>query len=124
MPMKLLTKEITKKLPALYSQEKVDDPQVVLKFFTPWTNWTWYVTEGEQVCGHCGESDCTDPEHTGTPRDWKFFGLVDGHEAELGYFSLGELAGIRGPAGLRIERDLFWTPIPISEVRKKIDARR
>jgi hypothetical protein len=121
--MKLLTKEIVKRLPALYSQEKVKDPLVVLKFFVPWNSWTWYVTEGEQVCGHCGESDCTDPEHTGTPRDWKFFGLVDGHEAELGYFSLGELAGIRGPAGLRIERDLFWTPIPISEVRKKIDAR-
>jgi hypothetical protein len=121
--MKLLTKAIVKSLPALYSQEKVDDPKVVLKFFTPWSNWTWYVTEGSQVCGECGMYDCTDPAHTPTPRDWMFFGLVEGQETEMGYVTLGELEGIRGPAGLKVERDMWWTPVPLSEVRKKIEAR-
>ena len=123
MPMKLLTKEITKNLPALYSQEKVKDPQVIVKFFTPWTGWTWYATEGSPVCGECGNYDCTDPAHLGTLRDMMFFGLVDGQEVELGYFSLGELEGIRGPAGLRVERDLYWKPTPLSEVRKSIEKR-
>ena len=37
----------------------------------------------------------------------QFFGLVDGLEAELGYFWLSELTGVRGPLGLPIERDLY-----------------
>jgi hypothetical protein len=38
------------------------------------------------------------------------FRLVDGHEKELGYVSLNEITSIRGPMGLAIERDLFWSP--------------
>ncbi|MEM7630057.1 MAG: DUF2958 domain-containing protein [Planctomycetota bacterium] len=30
------------------------------------------------------------------------FGLVDGHEVELGYFSFDEIESIRGPGGLKI----------------------
>ena len=47
--MKLLTKQIIDDLPPLYSQENVDDPMVVVKFFCPWSNWTWYVVEGSPV---------------------------------------------------------------------------
>ena len=115
--MKLLTKEIVSKLPALYSQENVKDPVIVLKLFCPWSNWTWYATEGSYVCGECGSCDCMDPEHARTPKDMMFFGLVKGHEEELGYFSLGELEGIRGPVGLKVERDLYWKPKPLSEVK-------
>jgi hypothetical protein len=61
-----------------------------VKFFCPWSNWTWYAVE----------FDGTD----------EFFGLVDGFEKELGYFSLTELEGLTGPMGLKIERDLHWTP--------------
>jgi hypothetical protein len=43
--MKLLTAELRTRLPRLYSQEKVPDPIVHAKFFTPDSNWTWYVTE-------------------------------------------------------------------------------
>jgi Protein of unknown function (DUF2958) len=42
------------------------------------------------------------------------FGLVDGHERELGYFSLDELEDVRGSMGLRVERDLYFTPCPLS----------
>lgn len=94
--MKLLTKELLKKIPPLYSQENVDDPMVVCKFFTPWTNWTWYVIEYE---------------------DGMFFGLVEGFEKELGYFTLEELEDIKGPFGLKIERDMHFTPVKISTLR-------
>lgn len=89
--MKLMTKEIERKLPALYSTEniKTDDKKVVVKFFTPWSNWTWYAVEGEKR----------------EDGDYLFFGLVDGHEKELGYFTLSDLMSVRGPAGLKIERD-------------------
>ena len=56
-----------KVLPKLYSQEEKGDEAVAyVKFFTPWSNWTWYATE-------------FDGEDT-------FFGLVIGLETELGYF--------------------------------------
>lgn len=95
---KLLTKEVLAKLPPLYSQEHTKDPLVVVKYFTPWTNWTWYGIEfdGEDL----------------------FFGYVVGHEKEIGYFSLAELQSITGPAGMHIERDLHFDPTPLSEVRK------
>ncbi len=37
-----------------------------------------------------------------------FFGLVDGFERELGYFSLSELESVHGPYGVGIERDLYF----------------
>ena len=95
--MKLLTKELRAKLPPLYSTEKDEDPTAVAKFFTPDSNWTWYATEFD------GED--------------RFFGLVDGFDKELGYFSLSELASARGPLGLPIERDRWFSPKPLSECR-------
>jgi len=97
--MKLLTKEILRKLPKLYEQEqKGEDAIAYVKFFTPWGSWTWYGTE-------------FDGEDT-------FFGLVDGNCVELGYFSLSELKALRGPYGLTIERDLYWEPKTLREIRK------
>jgi hypothetical protein len=94
--MALLTQEIRRRLPKLYSQEHVRDPLVQAKFFTPDSSWTWYATEFDG--------------------DDTFFGLVHGHERELGYFSLRELEQVRGPLGLAVERDRGWTPRPLSEV--------
>ena len=95
--MKLLTKEIRRKLPPLYAQEgKGGKAMVHVKFFTPDSNWTWYATE-------------FDGEDT-------FFGLVDGHEKELGYFSLKELESVKGPMGLPIERDLYFKPKTLEEI--------
>ena len=95
--MKLLTKEIRKKLPPLYSQDGNGGQAVVhAKFFTPDSNWTFYASEfdGQDM----------------------FFGLVDGFEKELGYFSLSELENGRGPMGLPIERDLYWQPKTLEEI--------
>ncbi len=96
--MQLLTKEITTKLPALYTQENEEDPMVICKFFAVWSNWTWYGIEFDG-----GDL---------------FFGYVSGHEAELGYFRLSELQGLKGPMGLGIERDLYFKAQPLSEIKK------
>ena len=97
--MELLTKEIRERLPQLGATEHTRDPEAQVKFFTPWSNWTWYGVEfdGEDV----------------------FFGLVQGFEEELGYFSLSEIAEARGPYGLRIERDIGFEPTRLSKVRLK-----
>ena len=90
--MKLMTKEIERKMPPLGATEKTapEDKQVITKYFSPWSCWTWYVLEGEKK-----------------GNDWIFFGYVEGLDAEYGYFRLSELESVKGPFGLRIERDLY-----------------
>lgn len=97
--MKLLTQEILKKLPKMYASENEKDPMVWSKFFTPDSNWTWYIMEFDGVD--------------------TFFGLVDGFEKELGYFSLSELKAIRGKLGLPVERDMSFKPCRLSSLRKQ-----
>lgn len=96
--MKLLTKELLSKLPALYTSENDPDPMIWCKFFTPDSGWTWYAIE-------------FDGKDT-------FYGLVDGFEEELGYFSLSELESVRGVLGLPVERDLYFKPRKLSMVQK------
>ena len=97
--MRLMTKELAKQIPAIYTQEKVKDPLVYAKFFTPWSNWTWYVTEYDGID--------------------TFFGLVIGFEKEFGYFSLSELESARGTFGMCIQREQTFKPRPLSEVLGK-----
>ena len=102
--MKLLTQKLRKQLPPLYSQEdKGGEAVAVVKFFTPDSNWTWYASEfdGEDI----------------------FFGLVDGLEKELGYFSLSELQNAHGPMGLSIERDRWWEPKKLQEIAPELFAK-
>jgi len=97
--MKLLTKEIRKRIPKLYAQDGLgENAMVYVKFFTPDNDWTWYATEFE---------------------DGVFFGLVKGFETELGYFNLVDLETATGPLGLHIERDLHFKSCKLSECRNK-----
>jgi hypothetical protein len=98
--MKLLTKEIISQLPPIKATEEMDPAgiPIIAKFFTPWTNFTWFVTEGEAELDDAGQP-------TG---DYLFFGYVKGFENELGYFVLSELESISGPFALKIERDLLF----------------
>ena len=97
--MQLLPNSIAKRLPPLYSQEEQGENAIAaVKFFTPWTSWTWYASEYDPEKRLC-------------------FGVVVGHEREFGYFCLDELEEIRGPGGLTIERDLYWKPRPLKECR-------
>ena len=105
--MKLLTEAIRRTLPPLRSQEgKGEEAIVHAKFFTPDSSWTWFATEGEPIT-----------DENGGEVDFLFFGLVYGLEKEYGYFSLKELESVRGPLGLAIERDMFFTPRPLRECK-------
>lgn len=69
------------------------DDKPVIKLFNPFGAATWWLSEYN-------------------PEDRCFFGLCDlgmGYP-EMGYVSRDELEAIRGPAGLRIERDMYWDP--------------
>jgi hypothetical protein len=95
--MKLMTKAIRKQLPPLYSQERLGGKAVAyLRLFSPDSAWTFWATEFDG-------------------RDL-FFGLVEGHVKELGYFSLSELRRVKGPMGLPIERDLYWRPTTLDQI--------
>ncbi len=97
--MELLTQELRKKLPKLYSQEEVKDPMVICKFFYPDFSWTWYAIEFDGVD--------------------QFYGLVDGFVKELGYFSLSELLTNKGKLGLSVERDRYFIPCRLSTLMGK-----
>ena len=95
--MKLITKAIRETLPPLCSQDGLGGKAIAyVKLFMPSNSWTFFVTEFDG-------------------RDL-FFGLVEGHEKELGYFSLSELQSVKGPLGLPIERDLYWRPQRLDQI--------
>ena len=93
-----MPKYILNKLPKIREAEGQKDPMVICKFFYPDFSWTWYAIEfdGKDL----------------------FFGYVAGDFPELGYFSLSELKSNRGKLGLSIERDLYFDPQPLSEIKK------
>ncbi|WP_439607015.1 DUF2958 domain-containing protein [Hydrogenophaga sp.] len=68
------------------------DPAPVVKLFTPDADATWLLTE----------IDPDEPDHA--------FGLCDLGLGcpELGWLSLAEVAAVRGPLGLPVERDLYF----------------
>lgn len=70
----------------------------VCKIFLPWTSGTWLLTEIDS--------------------DGLAFGLADlgFGTPELGYISLDEISEVKGPGGLRVERDIHWKATkPLSE---------
>ena len=93
--MKLITNEQRTKLldnGAAAARGEERDPRPVVKLFTPDSGATWLLTE----------LDPADPDRA--------FGLCDlglGFP-ELGYVLLSELATVRGPLGLSVERDRYF----------------
>jgi hypothetical protein len=90
--MKLMTKEIEKKAlkyPFGSQESKELDAEIIVKYFDPTSNWTWYAIEYD-------------------PKNKIFMGYVSGFENEFGPFSLTELQSIKGRFGLGIERDRFF----------------
>jgi hypothetical protein len=108
----LLDEESRARLPALYSNEQLGlEALAQVKFFTPDGGWTWYASEGSLVDEN-GYIDTDKPKV-----DFLCFGLVIGHEIELGYFSMTELASVRGGLGLPIERDEHYQPKMLRELQ-------
>ena len=96
--MKLLTKEIVKKAQKQYNESSdLESQKVVAKFFDPMGSWTWYLM------------------NLGEDKDYAW-GIVKGHEVEMGSFLISELESLQLPLGLGIERDKFWQPIKAKEV--------
>ena len=100
--MQLLTDEARRTLPRYGEKDGCDVARV--KFFTPDSSWTWYVSEfdGDDI----------------------LYGLVDCFEVEFGTFSLKELQAVRGPLGLPIEHDISFTPIPLDQLYRELRSMR
>ncbi len=98
----LMTEKLADTIPAIGATENVRDYDDVLpraKLFSPYSNWTWYITEMDRETGQC-------------------FGLVEGLERELGYFDLTELAETTVLGGVpAVERDLYWEPKTLGEIK-------
>lgn len=99
--MQLLTQQIKDALPLLYVTDNIplEDKIVICKFYLPRTYWSWYIFEGQ-------------PEDD----DFCFFGMVHGHEREMGYFYLSELNSIYETLGLTILRDPNVFKIPYRQL--------
>lgn len=88
---KLMPKELANKIPKLYSQDGVKDKMVYAKFFSPYSQYTLWVTEFD------GED--------------QLFGYVTGTGSnEWGYASLSELASANRNGLPLIERDKYFKP--------------
>ena len=98
----LMTQKLAETIPALYANENVagyDTVLAIAKLVSPYSNWTWYITEMDAATGQC-------------------FGLVDGLEREIGYFDLTELAETTVFGDVpAVERDLYWEPRSIGEIK-------
>ena len=98
--MKLLKQEHIRRLLAngrwnrsrFNDHQQADDFRPVVKFFCPWGGATWLLTE-------------LDPDEPDIA-----FGLCDLGigTPEIGKVRLSELASLRGPGGLRVERDKWF----------------
>ncbi len=106
----LLTRELEQTLPPINSGSNV----ARVKYFTPWSNWTWYAAEASAELEDGSEVALNDPRARNRV-DVMFWGLVFGHEKEYGYWRLSELNEVRGPMGLTIERDLYFVPTPLDQ---------
>jgi len=102
--MKLMTKAITKEARKQYPLGNDMTQKIVAKFFDPCGSWTWYLMN-------------QDPEDS----DY-LWGIVKGHEVEVGSFSLSELERYRGQFGLSIERDLSFRPMMAKKVWEQLLA--
>jgi len=118
--MKLLTAEILNKMPSLYSQEEKGlDAKVIVKFFDPQGGFTWYASEANAITDQIDENGnniekvLKDILPDDNILDIRFYGLVDGLEKELGYFSFNELKAYNGRLGLGIERDMYFDNQPL-----------
>ena len=93
----VIPKEILSKLPHIYESVATTDPICYVKFFTPDSNFTWYILEIDDDNNLC-------------------FGYVVSHFSEYGYFTLLELESLRGPMSLKVERDIYFQKMKMHEI--------
>ena len=107
--MKLLTREIANKLPTLdeTAQTPISELTVYWKLFNPCGSGTWYIyayNPDEKIA-------------------MGFANLGDPVMAELGTVDINELEKIQiPPFGMKIERDMGFSPMPLQEVIDKVKS--
>ena len=95
----LIPNEQLQSIPELYASTILKDPICRFKIFLPNSNWTWYIIEIDKS----DYNTC--------------YGLVDGFEQELGYFSLSELESISDSYGLKAELDISFKATRLSKIK-------
>ena len=95
----LIPEELLSQIPNLYETENEEEKICYVKLFLPSSNWTWYVIEIDKS----DYNTC--------------YGLVDGFEQELGYFSLSELESISDSYGLKAELDSSFKATRLSKIK-------
>lgn len=96
---KLITKELERKLPPLYSQDgKKSETVVYGHWFSCFNGWDFYATERDEETGD-------------------MFGFVFGFMPEMGYFNLAELEEVNREHGMNFfERDGHFEPRKVTEI--------
>ncbi|MCB8944527.1 MAG: DUF2958 domain-containing protein [Ardenticatenaceae bacterium] len=90
-------------VPKLYEQDGEKDPIVHVKLFGG-SSFTWLITE------YSPDQDLA----------FGFACLGDLEMAELGYISIAELRELKFPPfSTRVERDIWWQPMKLSEAKKR-----
>jgi len=114
---RLLDEASAKRLPPLYTNEPIGlNALAQVKFFS--SGWTWYASEASAVLPDGTYKPLTDIDpYDPNIQDVIFFGLVDGFELELGYFSLSELEGANEDTIATIERDTAFTPTSLKDLQ-------
>ena len=98
--MKLLTKSIEKKLLSNQNKDLKETDTVVVKFFNPSGQATWWVHSMDEngICYGVAQ-------------------LFGKDTREYGYFDINEIKEIKCPPfGLPIERDMYYTPETFEEI--------
>lgn len=108
--MKLFTKALETKLQKAYGKYSTDeDPMIIMKIFNPYGNQTWYIMN----------QDPEDHDYL-----WGYGDLGYGIDATPGSMSKSEFESIRVNVfgqRLPLERDMYFDPIPASELRRKLE---
>ena len=92
-----MTKEIKEKAEKQYDEGSDMEQMVVAKYFDAMGDWKWFLMNMDKDGDYC-------------------WGIVKGHEVEMGSFSMKELESIKLPFGLKIERDTLFEPMKASDV--------
>lgn len=103
--MIILTEEIEKKIPRIYTPDEViakriENIDIIIRFFCPQNGWEWFVTEGEK-------------DDTG---EWIFLGYVKTNFKEWKSFSLRDLENFESKTGFQVIRDPYFLNKKIKDI--------
>lgn len=106
--MKLVTKEVENKMPKINETSNQKDPICLVHYFNPQGAGNWFGIEYDKETGIM----------------YGCASIFGDHNDELGDFSIKELEDYRGMFGMSIERDLYWDPKPLSEVKAQFTIKQ